>query len=82
MNDFNQCDNYDSVYQKALNKIDSDSRFKPACCCIQGPTGPTGPSGGPTGPTGPTGATAKVVKWQCLFHQKSTIGKYFFYFII
>ena len=41
--------------ERALRKIEHDSKFKPICC--MGPTGATGPSGGPTGPTGPTGAT-------------------------
>lgn len=46
-----------NCYNRAMKKIEADERFRPNCCCIQGPTGPTGPSGGPTGPTGPTGAT-------------------------
>lgn len=41
--------------ERALRKIEHDSRFKPICC--MGPTGATGPSGGPTGPTGATGPT-------------------------
>lgn len=45
-----------NCYNRAMKKIEADERFRPNCCCIQGPTGPTGPSGGPTGPTGPTGA--------------------------
>ena len=41
--------------EKALQKIEMDSRCKPSCCIgPTGPTGPTGPAGGPTGPTGPT----------------------------
>ncbi len=43
-----------NCYNRAMKKIEADERFRPNCCCIQGPTGPTGPSGGPTGPTGPT----------------------------
>ena len=41
----------------AREKIRQDSRFRPNCNVIIGPTGPTGPSGGATGPTGPTGPT-------------------------
>ena len=39
----------------AREKIRRDSKFRPNCNVIIGPTGPTGPAGGPTGPTGPTG---------------------------
>lgn len=41
--------------QKAINKIQNDSRFKPTYCV--GPTGPTGPQGD-TGIAGPIGPAA------------------------
>lgn len=50
---FDCCNNGNSVYENAMRKIEEAKRYKPKCCCLQGPTGPTGPSGGPTGPTAP-----------------------------
>lgn len=42
----NECFNVDSIYQKALQKIECDSKNKPCCCAgIIGPTGPAGTSG-------------------------------------
>lgn len=52
-------ENFDCPYkrcgnnlQKAINKIQNDSRFKPTCCV--GPTGPTGPAGPTTITVGTT----------------------------
>ena len=47
--------NNNELEQWALRKIKMDSKFRPNCNVIIGPTGPTGPSGGATGPTGPAG---------------------------
>lgn len=52
--------NDNDLIREALEKIRRDSRFRPNCNVIIGPTGPTGPAGGATGPTGPTGATGDV----------------------
>lgn len=42
----NERSNINSIYQKALQKIECDSKNKPCCCTgIIGPTGPTGPTG-------------------------------------
>ena len=47
--------NDNELERLAIEKIRRDSRFRPNCNVIIGPTGPTGPSGGATGPTGPAG---------------------------
>lgn len=51
---------WNSIYQQALDTIRKAEKYKPKCVAFigpTGPTGPTGPSGGPTGATGPTGPT-------------------------